>query len=260
MSLPTKENSGILDNLTSVFFTTPTKGFITTSGTDMLTTSNGGISWTQISQLAPSLSKVYFVDVNHGWAVGAAGAVLSTNNGGLTWFNLYPGTSETLNSVYFVSPTIGWISGGKGLIKRTTDGGNTWSTQSSGNTSYIYSLFFLSANKGWAAGSDGTLLNYYDPNPDVSVTEREKKINENLIYPNPANEVLVYSLNSLGNQSYAIQVTDQLGRTVYSETSMTENGLSEHTLDVDAFKNGSYLMTIQLENGKTQCTRFVKCD
>jgi hypothetical protein len=80
------------------------------------------------------------------------------------------------------------------------------------------------------------------------------------VYPNPANEVLVYSLNSLGYQSYAIQVTDQLGRTVYSETSTTDNGLSEHTLDVDAFKNGSYLMTIRLENGKTQCTRFVKCD
>ena len=80
------------------------------------------------------------------------------------------------------------------------------------------------------------------------------------VYPNPANEVLVYSLNSLGNQSYAIQVTDQLGRTVYSETSTTDNGLSEHTLDVDAVKNGSYLMTIRLENGKTQCTRFVKCD
>ncbi|ASS47445.1 MAG: hypothetical protein A3D31_16530 [Candidatus Fluviicola riflensis] len=80
------------------------------------------------------------------------------------------------------------------------------------------------------------------------------------VYPNPANSVLVYTLNALGNQTHSIQVTDQLGRTVYRETSETDNGISEHTLDVDAFENGAYLVTIQLENGKKECTRFVKCD
>lgn len=98
---------------------------------------------------------------------------------------------------------------------------------------------------------------YYDL---ISVEELGGDALIQRVYPNPANSVLVFTLNSLGKQSYTIQVTDQLGRTVYSETNETDNGASEHTLDVDAFENGSYLMTVQLEDGRTECTRFVKCD
>lgn len=98
---------------------------------------------------------------------------------------------------------------------------------------------------------------YYDL---ISVEELEGGALIHRVYPNPANSVLVYTLNALGKQTYSVQVTDQLGRTVYRETSETDNGISEHTLDVDAFENGSYLMTVQLENGQMECTRFVKCD
>lgn len=98
---------------------------------------------------------------------------------------------------------------------------------------------------------------YYDL---ISVEEVGGEALIERVYPNPANNVLVYTLNSLGKQAYSMKITDQLGRTVYVETSETDNGISEHTLDVDAFENGTYLMTIQLENGQTECTRFVKCD
>jgi Secretion system C-terminal sorting domain len=153
------------------------------------------------------------------------------------------------------------------VVERTTDGNHyeTVAVVEGNGTTQSTSVYTITDQNA------PDKLTYYrlkqidtDGNPTfydlISVEEIRGESLIERVYPNPANNVLVYTLNSLGNQAYSIQVTDQLGRTVYRETSETDNGISEHTLDVDAFENGSYLMTVQLEDGRTECTRFVKCD
>lgn len=80
------------------------------------------------------------------------------------------------------------------------------------------------------------------------------------IFPNPAKEVLMYTLNTTGKQTFTVTVTDQTGRVILSESGDAVNGISEHVLHTEAFRNGVYWMTIQTENGTVQTERFVKCD
>jgi hypothetical protein len=208
----------------------------------MLTTTNGGLTWTQIPNIASALYKVFFADVNTGWAVGIG--LLKTDNGGLTWYYQYPGTSY-LNSVYFVSPTYGWVVGNDGFIKYTTNGGQTWISQSADTTADLYCAYFTSAAKGWAGGSIGTFLNYNDPTPDVGVKENVQ--NEiNFGFPNPANTQLNFTL-----VRGSVKIYDRLGKLV------KEQNLDEkNAMDVSNFLSGLYFIEIQNDSFK-HCQKLI---
>ena len=68
----------------------------------------------------------------------------------------------------------------------------------------------------------------------------------------------MFTLNSTGKQAFSVTVTDQTGRTILSETGEATNGISEHMLNTDQLKNGTYWLTVLTENGAVQNVRFVK--
>lgn len=78
------------------------------------------------------------------------------------------------------------------------------------------------------------------------------------LFPNPAKEALIYTLNSTGQQAFTLKVMDQTGRVVFTESGEAVNGISEHVLHTESFNGGVYWMTIQTENGLMQTERFVK--
>lgn len=78
------------------------------------------------------------------------------------------------------------------------------------------------------------------------------------VFPNPAKDIVVYTLNTTGKQSFSVMVTDQTGRTILSETGETASGISEHVLNTDLLENGTYWLTVSTENGSIQNVRFVK--
>src|SRR6266850_2918708 len=54
------------------------------------------------------LHSVYFLDQNHGWVAGSNGTLLATTDGGATWRKLSSLTRDTLQDVYFADKEVGW--------------------------------------------------------------------------------------------------------------------------------------------------------
>ncbi|MCL6414612.1 YCF48-related protein [Aestuariirhabdus sp. Z084] len=75
------------------------------------------------------LTAVDFVDGNSGWAVGHDALILTTSDGGITWTEQYqdPDAEVPLLDVWFRDPYVGFAVGAYGTILMTNNGGKTWS-------------------------------------------------------------------------------------------------------------------------------------
>jgi len=87
------------------------------------------------------LNAVQFVGDRHGFALGEFGIVLSTEDGGSSWTkqpqiqgDFYP------YSAVFLDAKRGWVSGLAGVILRTEDGGKSWIKQENRSGGALYSL------------------------------------------------------------------------------------------------------------------------
>lgn len=139
----------------SVFFVNPSTGWATGRNGNILSTRDGGKTWTpEQSPVFRELVTQYFVTPELGWAGGFDG-IIQTSNGGKTWSVQY--REIDVRAMHFVSATTGWAVGGSGKIIATTDGGKTWTPQQSGKINQLNSVFFTSPMLGWAAGVDGII-------------------------------------------------------------------------------------------------------
>lgn len=155
-------STGITTPLRDVFFITEGKGWAVGDQGVILTTTNGGDSWTpQVSGITTATFRsVFFTSENNGWAVGSYNTLRSTTDGGTTWNTVSSGSStQEFKDVFFASPTTGYIvgsNGSAGFVKRTTDGGANWATTSI-TGSPLESVHFTSDNEGWACGRLGVI-------------------------------------------------------------------------------------------------------
>jgi photosystem II stability/assembly factor-like uncharacterized protein len=96
-------------------------------GCEIFRTSNGGATWTGLSQAARArlgylnLSDIALAGASRAWAVGD-GTVLETTDGGVSWRRQSVGAP--VDAVSFVSPTRGWVAGAGADILTTTTAGN----------------------------------------------------------------------------------------------------------------------------------------
>jgi len=88
------------------------------------------------------LMTVFFVDNQNGWAGGMDGVIIKTSDGGDTWTEQSSGTSQTINSICFKDASVGLAVGSEGLILRTDDGGENWTELSALTESELFSVSF----------------------------------------------------------------------------------------------------------------------
>ncbi len=99
-----------------------------------------------------------------GWLVGDGGIVLTTNDGGLSWTmprgQLPYGTYEQFD--FHALAVLGrhcWIAGSPGTcVFHSADGGQRWQAFRTDQNLPIRNLTFLDERHGWAVGSLGTIL------------------------------------------------------------------------------------------------------
>lgn len=108
----------------SMYFTSNTVGFAAT-GTSVYRTQNSGSSWSEVSS-GLGRGCVYFPDAMHGCIVGRFGTILTTSDGGTTWTARASGTTSELRDVDFFDALNGIAVGENATIIRTVDGGTTW--------------------------------------------------------------------------------------------------------------------------------------
>jgi len=119
------------------------------------------------------LHSVYFLDQNRGWVAGSSGTLLQTTDGGETWKKLLPLTRDTLLDVYFADENIGWLVAERDLLKlktndeprsyllKTEDGGFSWRRIFLNNKDVnvrLVRLVFTDGQHGWVFGETGVVF------------------------------------------------------------------------------------------------------
>ena len=103
-------------------------------------------------------------DTLHGWVVGEEGAILTTSNGGVSWTEQDSGVDVSLYAIHLGSRTgHAWIAGDEGVILSTVDGGATWTKQTSGIGAALYAIHATPDGSAvWAVGSNGVIVHSRD--------------------------------------------------------------------------------------------------
>jgi hypothetical protein len=131
----------------------------------MIKTTNGGQSWTRLTNITSSkLTSVFFTDTLIGYITCDANKIFKTITGGASWSVItIPSLSQTMNSVHFTDANTGYIAGNKGVILKTTDAGMTWIQMMTDSiTDNLYSIWFISSNHGYICGQNGLMLETQD--------------------------------------------------------------------------------------------------
>ncbi len=67
---------------------------------------------------------VAFADAARGWIAGSGGTILSTSDGGKSWSLQASGTNVDLQSVFALDARTAWVVGANGTVLATATGGN----------------------------------------------------------------------------------------------------------------------------------------
>jgi photosystem II stability/assembly factor-like uncharacterized protein len=146
-------------------FTSPERAWIVGEFGVILTTTDGGKSWTaQHSPIETTLFGVDFSDAQRGWAVGIESVMVHTTDGGETWRRQsVPAPRGLFLSLYDVDVEgqFGWVVGDSGLILHSTDRGETWTRVDvpisfAGN--WLRAVSLTAGGFGFMVGSDGLIL------------------------------------------------------------------------------------------------------
>lgn len=145
--------------LRGVSFPTASLGIAVGDGGLIIRSSDGGVSWQQVSSgVKTDLKHVQFINESRGWAVGEQGIILYSEDGGQSWNKQTSPSSADLNRLFFFDANNGWIVGNNGTILYTNNGGTNWTQQTSGTTNHLYGLDFVDTSYGWAVGASGLVI------------------------------------------------------------------------------------------------------
>lgn len=144
----------------SSFFVSGKVGFMGTWGGKIYKTTNGGTTWTKLSEVSyfPSeITMLHFISPLVGFAHREHSDLLRTSDGGLTW-TLVSNRLEDVRAMHFLSPSAGFAVGNYGTIYSTTSAGLSWTAIGPAATSGLIggnnwsSVYFTSPATGYVTG------------------------------------------------------------------------------------------------------------
>ena len=174
----TRQSSGTMAWLRSVYFLDQNRGWAAGSGGCLLQTTDGGASWKRISALSrDTLHDVYFADENTGWLVAERDLLkletndeprsylLKTEDGGFSWQRIFlNGRDATarLIRLVFTDSQHGWVFGESGIVYATRDGGAHWLRQASPTKHLLLGGAFTLDGHGLLVGAGTTIVQTND--------------------------------------------------------------------------------------------------
>jgi photosystem II stability/assembly factor-like uncharacterized protein len=181
-----QQNSGVTDNLSTVWVIDKNTAVAASPSGTILRTTDGGNSWNKTSiegeyWVSP---RIFFINETIGWIVGNSNGIYKTTNSGANWF-IVGGIENNfdLQNISFTDEINGYVVGFNGNFWITSNGGITW--QQKGIPYQWYTrIKFIDQNNGYAVGHNSTIIkttdkgenwlgcgypyNYYDYPSDIS--------------------------------------------------------------------------------------------
>lgn len=278
-------NTIIYEGISSIFFLNENTGFISGGFNQkkVMKTSNGGNSWTQVSDQI--FGDIQFVNqmVGYGNRTGNSnGAIYKTTDGGNTWNLSIELADQSTNSFHFTDVNNGYLIGQGHIAYKTNDGGTSWqqievpygnytiikfyspqigyivkdngslyktldggSTWTLLTTQYRITSVELANNYVFTAGDNGII---YRSEAQILATNNKIIDEEILIYPNPATDFVNIKINNTKNISL-IELFNLEGKLVYSTSTL--NSHDDVKIDMSYYSKGMYFLKINLKNNKT---------
>ena len=209
------------------------------TNTDILHTTDGGLSWTTQATNVGSVKAIYFSDVLHGWVVGRNALLMKTVDGGANWTtlsNTNQNPAAQFRSVYALNANVCYfgssVSGTSGeYIMKTTNGGNSWTPIQVPFQYSVFNVVFWDENNGWISGDYGEIA-HYSNNTGIQ-NPLNKDISEP-VYPNPANNFIQLKGNL---EKSIVKIYDISGNCVLNK--FVEDG---NKIDIRELSTGIYFL------------------
>jgi hypothetical protein len=103
----------------------------------------------------------------------------------------------------------------------------------------------------WAATTAGGALVQLPLAPAVSVNEEIVQFENLSVFPNPAQDMLNIAFNTAENTDLSVQISDMIGRTVYTKQLGTVNGQQNLEISTQNLPNGLYQVALLSNKGLT---------
>lgn len=166
-----RQESGTLAWLHSIFFVSENKGWIGGSGGTLLVTDDGGASWKPAAKFTgDAVRDIYFSDENNGWLLcersvyfpgaGPPSYLLHTTDGGRNWDKVeFAGIRrERVADIFFTADGYGAAIGEAGAFFVMEDDRKTWKKQPAPTRYLMTAGVFTDKSKGVMIGAGGTIL------------------------------------------------------------------------------------------------------
>ncbi|HEY5593170.1 MAG TPA: YCF48-related protein [Paludibacter sp.] len=227
----------------------------TGTNTDILHTTDGGLSWTTQATNVGSVKAIYFSDVLHGWIVGRNALLMKTTDGGANWTtltNTNQNPEAQFRSVYALNANVCYFgssvpntSSGQYILK-TTDGGNSWTPTQVPIQYSVFNVVFWDENNGWISGDYGEIAHYSNNTGIQNPLSNDKS---ELVYPNPVIDFInIKSESEISNA----KIYDISGNCVLNKSLVEDN-----RIDVRKLPAGIYFIKLP-DSDKSNYIRFIK--
>ena len=255
--------------------------FITNKGRVYRTTDYGA-TW-MVTVTAPGTTnagaKIYASSANYIIVASIATTTATvwdwkyTTDGGATW-NTYAPTGNfydyamcyvPYSSTMFVStsPSTTTTMG----VSYSNDSGLSWTDftdlllqPTTGTNIQCLGVSFYSPQIGWVGyyGTVNSILKYYNPSSTVGIPQAETiSVNDVNVYPNPANDIVTFNINSKNKADYTIKLIDVTGKTVFEKV-MNANSITTTTFDCSSLTKGIYIVNVTTQNNSINKKLMIK--
>jgi photosystem II stability/assembly factor-like uncharacterized protein len=153
---------GFLQVQSMLSFPDAQHGWATGGRYDLISTADGGTTWTRQSLMCEGVEcivRVYavsFFNERNGWVVGEE--LFHTTNGGQSWTQIAITAMGEAQDIQFASEEIGWLITDRGEIFYSSDSGARWDPVGQGGFPPLLGLYFINEGQGWIVGESGTIL------------------------------------------------------------------------------------------------------
>jgi Secretion system C-terminal sorting domain/Photosynthesis system II assembly factor YCF48 len=217
-------------------------------------TIDGGISWSIL--ISESVDAFYFLNENIGFINKSNNGLYKTSNGGLNLsFLSYSNILET--DIFSLNESLVWDVGENPALcnctlycisKRSNIDQNANLEQinncyDSNNSFYLFNaIHFANETNGYVVGANGTIFRNSTGINEPYLSTNKIDIQANIkIYPNPASDQINIAVNEKSSEPFTIEITDFLGKKVFSQSYNGNNTLS---IDSKNFSKGVYLVRV----------------